>query len=370
MRLLVDIEKKLDRMTLRAKFTVEQEVLALFGSSGSGKSMILKCIAGLETPDNGRIVLGDRILFDSEKKINLKPQQRRTGYVFQNYALFPNLTVEKNIGLAVPKQKRKQVVAEVIRKFRLEGLEKALPSKLSGGQKQRVALARMFAASPELLLLDEPFSALDQQLAWQLIWEMKEILKETACPVLFVSHNREEVFQLSKRIGVIEQGRMGTVRLAKEMFGRPETIQEAILCGCENIIPLTQELEEVFGVSKHIELKTTNAVEFSEPKELTESNAVEFWKPKGLAETNAVGFYAKDVELMPAENRIPMIGIITKEIEELSGMCYEIALKGKQEVSILMKKSEVMPMKYSNEDGKMIVEVYLPRDRVFLLAGE
>lgn len=342
MRLLVDIEKKLDRMTLRARFTVEQEVLALFGSSGSGKSMILKCIAGLETPDKGRIVLGNRILFDSEKKINRKPQERRTGYVFQNYALFPNLTVEKNIGLAVPKQKRKQVVAEVIRKFRLEGLEQALPSKLSGGQKQRVAIARMFAASPELVLLDEPFSALDQQLAWQLIWEMKEILKDTACPVLFVSHNREEVFQLSKRIGVIEQGRMGTIRLAKEMFDRPKTIQEAILCGCENVIPLTQELEEVFGVSEHIELKTTNAV----------------------------GFYAKDVELIPAEDRIPMAGTITKVMEELSGICYEIALKEKPEVSILMKKSKVLPMRYRNEDGDMIVEVYLPRDRVFLLAGE
>ncbi len=166
MSLSVDIEKKLGAFHLRSKFEVPDETMALLGASGCGKSMTLKCIAGIVTPDRGRIVLGDRVLFDSEKKINLPPQQRKVGYLFQQYALFPNMSVEQNILCGIrsgDKAEKRCVLAEKIRMFRLEGLEKKHPAQLSGGQQQRVALARILCSEPEAILLDEPFSALDRQ---------------------------------------------------------------------------------------------------------------------------------------------------------------------------------------------------------------
>ena len=146
MSLYVDIEKRLGGFHLRVRFQTENEATALLGASGCGKSMTLKCIAGIVTPDRGRIVLNDRILFDSDKKINLPPQQRKLGYLFQNYALFPNMTVEKNILCGIrsrDKREKAAVLEDALRRFRLEGLEKRYPAQLSGGQQQRVALARI-----------------------------------------------------------------------------------------------------------------------------------------------------------------------------------------------------------------------------------
>ena len=163
MSLSVDIEKKLGAFHLRSQFEAPDETMALLGASGCGKSMTLKCIAGIVTPDRGRIVLGGRVLFDSEKKINLPPQQRRVGYLFQQYALFPNMSVEQNILCGIrsgDKAEKRRVLAEKIRMFRLEGLEKKHPAQLSGGQQQRVALARILCSEPEAILLDEPFSAI------------------------------------------------------------------------------------------------------------------------------------------------------------------------------------------------------------------
>ena len=157
MSLSVDIEKKLGAFHLRSQFEAPDETMALLGASGCGKSMTLKCIAGIVTPDRGRIVLGGRVLFDSEKKINLPPQQRRVGYLFQQYGLFPNMSVEQNILCGIrsgDKAEKRRVLAEKIRMFRLEGLEKKHPAQLSGGQQQRVALARILCSEPEAILLD------------------------------------------------------------------------------------------------------------------------------------------------------------------------------------------------------------------------
>ena len=162
MALEVDIEKKLGDFRLRAAFTCDKGITGILGASGSGKSMTLKCIAGIERPDRGRIVLDGRVLFDSRQKINLKPQKRRVGYMFQNYALFPTMTVTQNIaaGQGISADR----VREMIERFHLKGLEGHYPSELSGGQQQRVALARIMAYRPDLILLDEPFSALDDNL--------------------------------------------------------------------------------------------------------------------------------------------------------------------------------------------------------------
>ena len=151
--------------------------------------MTLKCIAGIEKPDRGTITLDGRVLFDSEKHINLTPQQRRVGYPFQQYALFPNMTAAQNILCGIRTGSRavkKETLAALLRTFRLEGLEKKLPAQLSGGQQQRVALARILASEPQAILLDEPFSALDSYLKWEL--ELGELLGAFDGPILWVSH--------------------------------------------------------------------------------------------------------------------------------------------------------------------------------------
>ena len=171
----VEIKKKTGNFCLEVKFCAEEEIFALLGASGCGKSMTLKCIAGIETPDEGHIILNGRVLFDSEKKINIIPQKRKVGYMFQDYALFPNMTVEKNIMAGMGKHPSVEIVQNYIERFQLNGLENRLPAQLSGGQKQRVALARMMAAEPEILLLDEPLSALDSYLKWQMEEELMKI---------------------------------------------------------------------------------------------------------------------------------------------------------------------------------------------------
>ncbi len=237
MSLYVDIKKVLGDFNLDIKFSAQDQIIAILGASGCGKSMTLKCIAGIETPDEGKIVIGDRVLFDSEKKVNLSPQQRKVGYLFQNYALFPNMTVEENIGVGVllPKNERSKVVKEKIKTFYLEGLEKKRPCQLSGGQQQRVALARIMASEPEIIMLDEPFSALDSYLKWQLEQELMELLLTFRGAVLLVSHNRNEVYRFSNSIAVVSEGKVDTVSKKENLFKNPKTLPAALLTGCKNI---------------------------------------------------------------------------------------------------------------------------------------
>lgn len=207
--LYVDIEKRLDRYTLKVKFNCEQQTLALFGASGAGKSMTLKCVAGIEKPDRGVIELNGRTLFDSDKKIDLPPQKRKVGYLFQEYALFPNMNVSGNIRTGMrklSKSEQKEKTRELIERFQLNGLEKRRPDTLSGGEKQRAALARIFASSPEVLLLDEPFSSLDTMLKMHLIPEIRRIIKDFGGETVFVSHDIEEVRRLCDSLCPITDG--------------------------------------------------------------------------------------------------------------------------------------------------------------------
>ena len=237
MSLFVDIRKKLKGFSLNVSFETNGDYLGVLGSSGSGKSMTLKCIAGIETPDEGLIILNGKVLFDSKKKINLKPQERNIGYLFQNYALFPNMTVEKNIGIGLKgsKYEKNRKINEIIEAFHLQGLEKKYPRQLSGGQQQRVALARCIIYKPDVLMLDEPFSALDTYLKEKLQTEVLEHLRLYKGEVLMVTHSRDEAYRFCENIVVIEKGSSILIGNTKETFKNPKLKKVAILTGCKNI---------------------------------------------------------------------------------------------------------------------------------------
>lgn len=242
MSLSVDIRKRLGDFSLDVSFKAENpaETLALLGASGCGKSMALKCVAGVERPDEGRIVLNGRVLYDSVARVNVPAQRRHVGYLFQSYALFPAMTVLDNVlvgARGATRAERLAMAARQIRAFRLEGLEGRRPAELSGGQQQRCALARIMASEPELLLLDEPFSALDGYLRWQLELELADTLRAFPGGVVFVTHSRDEVYRMCDRVCVLTDGRGGRTVPTSELFDAPATLAEALISGCKNVSP-------------------------------------------------------------------------------------------------------------------------------------
>lgn len=239
MSLCVEIQKQLGAFRLEVQFEAGNERLALLGASGCGKSVTLRCIAGTLTPDTGKIVLDGRTLYDSAAKINLPPQRRQVGYLFQQYALFPNMTVSQNIAAAVrDRTKRQASVAEKLRLFRLDEVADSKPRQLSGGQQQRTALARILASEPQAILLDEPFSALDSYLKYQLELELHGTLSEFPGTVLWVSHDRGEVWRNCGRVCVMDCGRSQPVQTMQDLFRTPGTESAARLSGCKNYVPV------------------------------------------------------------------------------------------------------------------------------------
>ncbi|NJR61512.1 MAG: molybdate ABC transporter permease subunit [Cyanobacteria bacterium CRU_2_1] len=235
--LLVDIEKQLSNFKLTTAFTTQQENLGILGGSGSGKSMTLRCIAGVDTPTKGRIVLNGRSLFDSDQQINLPSHQRNVSLVFQNYALFPHMTVAQNIAFGLqhlPKSLRRQRVAQQLALVQIQGLGDRYPHQLSGGQQQRVALARALATEPEVLLLDEPFSALDTHLRSQMERQLLETLSTYRGITLFVTHNLEEVYRICETLMVMSGGRAIAYDSKHQIFEHPKTVRIAQLTGCKN----------------------------------------------------------------------------------------------------------------------------------------
>ena len=237
MSLYVDIEKAFPDFKLSVRLEGQNEVIALLGGSGCGKSLTLKCIAGIEKPDKGRIVINGEVVFDSENHINLPPQKRHVGYLFQNYALFPTMTVWNNIFCVVkkPKNERHAIVNDIIKKFQLEGVKNLYPRQISGGQQQRTALARILVSEPRILMLDEPFSALDTHLKWRMEQEIASVLAEFRGVTVFVSHNRDEVYRISDRIAVMNDGRIESTGTKEDVFDSPKTLAAALMTGCKNI---------------------------------------------------------------------------------------------------------------------------------------
>ncbi|MDR1483917.1 MAG: ATP-binding cassette domain-containing protein [Planctomycetaceae bacterium] len=238
MSIEVDILKRFRNFVLEVSFSVGVERLGVLGASGCGKSVVLRCIAGVMQPDSGRIVIGGRVVFDSKRRINLPPQLRRTGLLFQQYALFPTMTVRENLEIVlgrVSRAERRRRVDEMSDKFRLGQFADQKPSQLSGGQQQRAAMARIFISLPEVIMLDEPLSALDSFLRVMVEAELVEELESFGGTVLFVSHDRDEVYRICERMLVLQNGRIAALGTTADLFRNPVTLSSARLTGVKNI---------------------------------------------------------------------------------------------------------------------------------------
>ena len=237
--LKVDIKRKLPGFSLEAAFSISREILAILGPSGSGKTMTLQCIAGLIKPDEGRIELNGKVLFDSAANINLPPQKRHIGFVFQNYALFPHLTVADNIAYGIrhlPSQDIKQRVTQLLEKMHIQPLANRLPRQISSGQQQRVALARALVTEPEVLLLDEPFSALDAMRKEQLEFELLELQHSYQGNMLFVTHDLTQGYKLGSRIAVYDAGHIIQFDSKANVMASPASRTVAKLTGYRNLL--------------------------------------------------------------------------------------------------------------------------------------
>jgi molybdate transport system ATP-binding protein len=234
----VKIKRKLPGFSLDISFSVSQEIMAILGPSGSGKTMTLHCIAGLMQPDEGCIKLNEKPLFDSSSKVNLPPQMRRVGFVFQNYALFPHLTINENIAYGIhhlSREKADERVSKLLETMNIPDLGKRYPRQLSGGQQQRVALARAIAPEPEILLLDEPFSALDTQVKERLEMELLSLQNFYKGITIFVTHNLTEGYKLASKIAVYDSGRIIQCDSKEKIINSPATHTVARLTGVRNL---------------------------------------------------------------------------------------------------------------------------------------
>ena len=274
MSLSVSIKKHFPAFTLDVDIEAGDETLGWLGESGCGKSLTMRCIAGIETPDEGKIVVNGKTFFErvaGERPIvNLSPQERKTALLFQNYMLFPNLTVAENVAAGIdrklPKEERNAQVNAELKRFGLEGFGKRYPSQLSGGQQQRVALARMLAAKPDILMLDEPFSALDAHLKGVLEQNLAGLFEAFHGTILYVSHDIDEALRFCNRIAVIEKGHVMEVSTGSELINNPQSAASIKLSGCKNTTPAKRVGEHrVFLPAWGIELETDKPA----PKDLT-----------------------------------------------------------------------------------------------------
>ena len=342
MSLYVDIEKRFGRFRLTARFDTDRQVTALLGASGSGKSLTLKCIAGIVKPDRGKIILNGKTLFDSEKHINLKPQQRNAGYLFQNYALFPNMTVEQNIRCGI-REGSVRTADGLMEELGLADCAGKYPAELSGGQQQRCALARILAGNPDILMLDEPFSALDTHLRLQMENLVKEAIKGFGKDVLLVSHDRDEVYRMAESICIMNDGVTETIGTREEIFADPQTVAGARLTGIRNISAFTVTGEdEIYASDWGMSLKACGPFE-GKCYAGIRNNGVIFPAPNENAE-NLITCTIKSV----TEN--PFSCIITVKTPSDAGFVFETDKDGRifspgDAVRIALPKEQIVLLK-------------------------
>ena len=247
--------------TLDVEFRAGAGVTVLFGPSGAGKTLTLDCIAGFLRPDEGRLLLDDTLLFDAASGVNLPPQRRQCGYVFQNYALFPNMTLRENLAFAAdrrPRLERHRKVNEMIERFRLADVAGRRPHEVSGGQKQRCSIARALIGAPRLLLLDEPARGLDAVLRQELYEVLRQVRAEFSLPVLLVTHDLEECFELGEEMLILRDGRIVQSGAPARILDQPANLEVARLLGLFNLLPVEiKALDPGAGTSQ---LKIDDAV--------------------------------------------------------------------------------------------------------------
>jgi molybdate transport system permease protein len=260
----IDLEKRLERFQLAVRLRAGRGAVGILGPSGAGKTMTLRMVAGVAEPDGGRIALNGRVLFDSATGENVRPARRRIGIVFQDYALFPHMTVEENVGFGLSgltEAERRVQVARHLERMHIAELAGRMPGEISGGQRQRVALARCMAMEPDALLLDEPFAALDPHLRRRTEEQLRETLAEYTGAVLFVTHDMEEAFRFCSELVVLDGGRVIASGPKHELFERPRTVAAARLTGCKNIVAARRIGAELIAVDAWgCELRTASAV--------------------------------------------------------------------------------------------------------------
>ncbi|KAB7707568.1 ATP-binding cassette domain-containing protein [Bacillus aerolatus] len=348
----VQIEKSLHSFHLTSSFSVGNEIFGIIGPSGCGKSMTLQCIAGLQTPSSGKIILNERTLFDSNNKVNVSPQSRKIGYVFQNYALFPHLTVEKNISFGIRHLPAyKDQVHEMIKRVKLTGLENRFPHELSGGQQQRVALARTLVTKPELLLLDEPFSALDPHIKSQLEQGLIDMIHENyQGAILYITHNLEEAYKLCNRILVYENGKVVQVGGKEEVVNNPANITVAKIAGCTNFLPV--------HVTKQSEGKL----------QLLSQNGMELVIPETIRLGNqqmiaGVHSYRLKLEKNPTGKMNTLPCQIKGMVQGITFMAVQVICKGHQlEIKVPYDEWEKLKAETSSE-----WYVHIPAEHLFLV---
>ena len=344
-----EIYKKKQGFSLAVKLEAAAgEIVGVLGASGCGKSMTLKCIAGIETPDEGRIALDGHVLFDSAAGIDLPPQQRHAGYLFQSYALFPHMTAAENIMAGIRDKERRSVLAKkYLELFYLQELAGRYPRELSGGQQQRVALARIFASEPEALLLDEPFSALDSYLKWKVELELQKVLESCRKPILFVSHSRDEVYELCDRIAVLNDGHLESLADKKSLFQNPETLAASKLTGCKNhsalqVLGTRQVMAAGWG------LKLELAQDIAEP-------------------VCYAGIRAHDIRLVPAEEAAGLPNAFAFHVRRVLEEPFSIVLMVQADAGQELLRAELSKQSWQAQKEHEKVWLALPPEKIFLL---
>jgi molybdate transport system ATP-binding protein len=340
MALVIFFHKTLPNgLTIRVDLSISLErssVTVLFGPSGSGKTTVLRCLAGLERPDGGKILYGDEVWFDAERKVWLPPQKRHIGYLFQEYALFPHLTVEQNIAYGLrslsPSEQHKRI-AEMLELLGLTELTAQRPGYLSGGERQRVALARALAPRPKLLLLDEPLSALDAPTREQLRGELRRLLLGFQIPTILVTHDRLEALALGDRMAVFIEGQIRQVGTVPEVFSRPADLTVAGAVGMENVLPARVLASEGEIVTLEIGKKVLIAVGSISEREVfacIRAEDVLLYKEEAspgmsarnrlrgcIAETSPAGPLVR----VTVDCGFPFVAVVTRQAQEELALC-------------------------------------------------
>ena len=319
MSLEVDIRASVGTFTLDAAFTAGEGTTAVLGASGAGKTLTLRAIAGLLTPDAGHIVVDGRVLFDSEAGVNVPVRQRHVGYVFQDYALFPHLGVGANLAFGLRGwhlEAARESVARMVRMLRLEGLEERRPRTLSGGERQRVALGRALAPEPDLLLLDEPFSALDTPARTALTAELAALLSNIQVPAVLVTHDVAEAYALAERMVVFANGRMLQAGTREAVFGAPNSLESARLVGVQNLLP---------GLVVHIRGGEIE-VDASGLRVIGRAEGLDVGSPV------TVGVRAVDLTAVPAAGGEPANATLVREVDRGTSRSVVLALASGAEV--------------------------------------